>query len=191
MADLEKKGFIAQPHTSAGRIPTERGYQYYIKHFIHKKELEQNKKELLEEVLQDQEQNERQQMKKMAKAIADVTNEAVVISFGDSAYYTGISHMFRKPEFVEQAELLVAMGEMFDQLEDVMDSLYEQAQESVQVLIGRDNPISDSCSMVISEYELVDDGSGVFGILGPMRMDYDTNIAILEYMESLIDEEHE
>src|SRR4051794_15083365 len=32
MAELERHGFISQPHTSAGRVPTDKGYRYYVNH---------------------------------------------------------------------------------------------------------------------------------------------------------------
>ena len=39
MADLEELGFLEQPHTSAGRIPSHKGYRYYVDHLVHLKEL--------------------------------------------------------------------------------------------------------------------------------------------------------
>src|ERR1700678_3596390 len=38
MADLERQGYIAQPHTSAGRIPTDKGYRFYVNNIIQSKE---------------------------------------------------------------------------------------------------------------------------------------------------------
>lgn len=191
MVDLEDAGFIAQPHTSAGRIPTEKGYQYYIKHFIHRKELGEAKKEAVEQAMQKQEDDQREKIRRLAKALAELTDETVVVSFGGNSYYTGISRMFRKPEFAEHAELMVSIGEMFDQIDDVMNSMQARVVDDIQILIGQDNPFSSSCSMIVSEYDLWDDGSSLLGILGPMRMDYDTNISIMEYMESLMNERYE
>src|SRR3989442_7255339 len=39
MADLEESGFVAQPHTSAGRIPTEKGYRFYVNTLLDRAEL--------------------------------------------------------------------------------------------------------------------------------------------------------
>ncbi|HET8671436.1 MAG TPA: HTH domain-containing protein, partial [Candidatus Saccharimonadales bacterium] len=38
MAELERLGFISQPHTSAGRVPTDKGYRFYVNNLIEEKE---------------------------------------------------------------------------------------------------------------------------------------------------------
>ena len=40
MSDLEELGYIIQPHTSAGRIPSDKGYRFYVDQLIHEKETE-------------------------------------------------------------------------------------------------------------------------------------------------------
>ena len=40
MADLEEMGYILQPHTSAGRIPSDKGYRFYVDHLIEEKDNE-------------------------------------------------------------------------------------------------------------------------------------------------------
>jgi len=47
MADLEEQGFIEQPYTSAGRIPSERGYRYYVDFLMRKQELSKEEEELI------------------------------------------------------------------------------------------------------------------------------------------------
>lgn len=47
MADLEEMGFIEQPHTSAGRIPSERGYRYYVDYLMHKYQLSPDEEDLI------------------------------------------------------------------------------------------------------------------------------------------------
>lgn len=189
MAQLEHEGFIMQPHTSAGRIPTEKGYQYYIRHFMHRKTLAAKKQQALQQALQKQKAaSQRENLQSLAKTVAQMTDEAVVISFGNNNYfYTGLARLFRKPDFAEQMELLIAIGEVFDRIEDAMADLRSLlGQQDLQVLIGQDNPFPNDCSMIVSEYTLADQTRGMMGIVGPMRMDYDTNIAILKYMEQLM-----
>ena len=47
MADLEEMGYIEQPHTSAGRIPSVRGYRYYVDYLMKKRELTKEEEELI------------------------------------------------------------------------------------------------------------------------------------------------
>lgn len=192
MAALEAAGYIAQPHTSAGRVPTEKGYQYYISNFIEQKELQQSKKEFIKKAVKQEEEDDRKKAQQLAKSIADLTDEAVIISFSGGGYlYTGIAHIFRKPEFVEHAEMMVTMGELFDHIDEVMGGVRQDIDNEVRVLMGNRNPFAESLSMIVSEYDMQNGPHGIFGILGPMRMDYDTNFAIFEYMESLMEEEND
>lgn len=47
MADLEEQGYIEQPHTSAGRIPSEQGYRYYVDYLMKKQELSKEEEDLI------------------------------------------------------------------------------------------------------------------------------------------------
>jgi len=49
MADLEDLGFLAQPHTSAGRVPTDRGYRFFINHLMQSRALLQHEREAIDE----------------------------------------------------------------------------------------------------------------------------------------------
>src|SRR4030043_1192300 len=51
MADLEKEGFIYQPHTSAGRVPTEKGYQFFVDNFVEKREIKASWRNSFNQVL--------------------------------------------------------------------------------------------------------------------------------------------
>lgn len=199
MAALEQAGLIAQPHTSAGRIPTEKGYQYYIQNFLHHTELSTAEKQTINELFAADVPHapayEQQRMRHIAKTIAELTDEAVVISVnrGETIYSTGISHIFRKPEFSE-VQTMVSMSEALDRLDEIMmqlDQAMDVGTDDIQIFMGEDNPFSRNCSVMITEYEFSPEQPGMLAILGPMRMDYQTNIALLEYIESLMDQHHE
>ncbi|OGY88141.1 MAG: hypothetical protein A2458_02905 [Candidatus Kerfeldbacteria bacterium RIFOXYC2_FULL_38_9] len=194
MAELEKQNLIIQPHPSAGRVPTERGYQYYIQHFLKHQELTTAKKRPIAEAVQKKAFTPEERVKRLAKTLAALTKEVIVVSLSDGeAYYTGIAHIFSQPEFTQGRQLMLEVSSALDELDKVMSDLQTECTgEEVRVLIGQENPFAKNCSMLISEYDLAEDNSrGMLGILGPMRMDYDTNIAILNYIEKLMDERHE
>ena len=77
MSDLEEMGFILQPHTSAGRIPSDKGYRLYVDSMLESKEKEIE--ELKEVILQKEEKMERM-LKSVAKTLANNTNYATMIS---------------------------------------------------------------------------------------------------------------
>jgi len=77
MADLEELGYILQPHTSAGRIPSDKGYRLYVDQLMEEKEREvEERKELL---LEKEDKMERL-LKQVAKVLAQNTNYATMIS---------------------------------------------------------------------------------------------------------------
>lgn len=77
MADLEEMGFIVQPHTSAGRIPSDKGYRLYVDMLMQEKEQELNE---LQEQMLDKAEKVDQLLKQAAKALANSTNYATMVS---------------------------------------------------------------------------------------------------------------
>ena len=77
MADLEELGFIVQPHTSAGRIPSDKGYRFYVDSMMleHEKEVEQ-----LKDVLLEREEKLDHMLKQAAKLMAVNTNYAIMVT---------------------------------------------------------------------------------------------------------------
>jgi transcriptional regulator of heat shock response len=183
MAELEQAGLIMQPHTSAGRVPTEAGYQYYIKYFIAAPDLDRHRRQQLSHALErEMKPNPYQRLKHAAKAIADVTDEAVIISFIDDNFYTGLSHAVRKPDFADGAAL-VSLTQMLERLDEVMEAVRLNHQtHDLQILVGHDNPWFAEGSLILRRTTIATgDGvqTAVVGIVGPMRMDYATNLAVL------------
>ena len=77
MSDLEELGYIVQPHTSAGRIPSDKGYRFYVDHLMKEKEREVS--EMKEFVIEKTEKME-QMFKQVAKLLATNTNYATLVS---------------------------------------------------------------------------------------------------------------
>ena len=77
MADLEELGYILQPHTSAGRIPSDKGYRLYVDMLMQEKEQELN--EMQEQMLEKADKMD-QLLKQAAKVLATNTNYATMVS---------------------------------------------------------------------------------------------------------------
>ena len=77
MSDLEEMGYILQPHTSAGRIPSDKGYRFYVDHLMMEKDQEVT--EMKEFVIEKTEKME-QVLKTIAKLLAANTNYATIVS---------------------------------------------------------------------------------------------------------------
>jgi heat-inducible transcriptional repressor len=181
MMELEDEGYIYQPHTSSGRVPTEVAYELFlteIKEPKKKKELKEAEIKLLEQLFKREESAFRQ----TAKAIAELSSATVFWAFHkNDLYYTGLSNLFSQPEF-KQVNAVCDVSGVIDRLEEIIDDIFEDLGEGEQILIGSKNPFGNFLSTVLVKYKH-NNQNGVFGILGPMRMDYGRNLALVEFIK--------
>lgn len=180
MVELEEEGYIIQPHTSAGRVPTELAYELELTEITkEKKTLRENEVNLLDNLFSHEEAGAKQ----TAKAIAELSSGAVFWAFHkNDLYYTGLSNLFAQPEF-KQSEVVYDVSVIIDHMEEIIDDLFEKINDGEQVLIGSKNPFGAFLSTVLVKYRK-DQKSGVFGIMGPIRMDYAHNLALINYIKS-------
>jgi len=177
MAALEDEGFIAQPHTSAGRIPTEKAYSFYLNSLKGRK-LSSSDLEIFEQLLSDRDEKH---MRQTAKEIAKFSGNTVFwASDKDNFFYTGISNMVAQPEFA-QSDLMRHISLMMDRVDEIVDEIFEDMDCDTKVLLGSENPFGDSCSTILVKYT-VNGKEGLFGILGPMRMDYEKNLGLADFI---------
>ncbi|MFA6306326.1 MAG: hypothetical protein WCV70_00715 [Patescibacteria group bacterium] len=181
MAELEQSGFIAQPHTSAGRIPTEKAYNLYIENLAEKK-LGAAEIKSFSRLLKDKDEIS---FKQAAKELAKVSGNAVFWAFHrNNLYYTGISNLLSQPEFNE-TKLIYDISQIIDRVDEIIDNIYNKLEAGPQIFLGADNPFGDFCGTILSKYKFKDD-IGLFGILGPMRMDYEKNLALIKFLNNIL-----
>ncbi len=165
-AELEKIGCLMQPHTSGGRIPTEKGFQEYVEAFIQRKPAAKRDHDVLAQMLQVPRQDSAR-LKTLAKLLAERSGQAVVVGLERAdTFYTGLSQLFSQPEF-KQWQRVVTLTEILDHLDDVLGALRQTRYEEPRVLLGRACPFGAICGSVV----LTVDGAFI-GVLGPLRMNY-------------------
>jgi len=180
MAELEKDGYIFQPHTSAGRIPTANGYKFYLKS-INRGRLTFGEQKCLKQILRKLKTEKTEVLiKELAKKIADLSNNTVVVGFSDNdVYYTGIANLFGQPEF-KDPQKVYNISLIIDHLDKVMAKIFEQVK-GLEVKIGPENPFDEQCSAVLTDWGKRK--RGIFGILGPLRMDYEKNLGLAGFVK--------
>jgi len=183
MAELEDLGLIRQPHTSAGRIPTEDGYKYYVENFVKlEKELdEKDKQEIKIKVNKDNKNNFEEEVKSLAKVIAERSNQGIIVGFPNhDVYYTGLSNLFSQSEF-HDLDLISDMSNVFDHLDEIISDIFDDFSDQAEIMIGGQEIFPNDCSMVVTKNKDV-----LFGIIGPTRMDYGQNIALVNFVRDLL-----
>lgn len=180
---LEEAGFLTHPHTSAGRIPTAKGYRYYVDR-LDLESLKVSKKD--EDKLHDSigSLHGEAEYKQLAKNIAELTQSTVVIAFSSQViYYTGLSNLFQKPEFNEFG-LVVNISSLFDHFEDVLVDFYDEVEVDPQFFIGEEHNLGGMLSVVA--FRFGEKTESLFALLGPQRMDYAKNYALLKKVVEII-----
>ncbi|KKW41421.1 MAG: Transcriptional regulator of heat shock protein [Candidatus Magasanikbacteria bacterium GW2011_GWA2_56_11] len=182
LRELEDEGYLTHPHTSAGRLPTEAGYRYYVEHLMEVAQPAKKLKGDIEEFGRSAGQDE-QALKQLGKIMAGEVSNAVLIAFGaHRVYYTGISYLFAQPEFQDMART-VDISAVFDQCEERLDDVFDRLSAGEpRVLIGEENPLSGDCSLVGARLS----DERFLTILGPLRMDYAKSLGILRYMYAFL-----
>ena len=185
MAALEQAGFIVQPHTSAGRVPTEQAYRFYLLNLKEKK-ITASEAEALVKLLEGKDE---QSFKQTAKALASASGLAVFWAFHrHNLYYTGIANLLSQPEFVE-SRLVYDISGIIDRLDEIIDEIFDHTEFGPRVLVGSDNPFSPICSTIMSKYKS-GENTGLFGLLGPVRQDYEKNLAFINFIDSNLKSAH-
>jgi len=183
MAILEEEGYIIQPHTSAGRVPTETAYRLYLTRLKEKKILD-NEAKLIKETLDSESESG---FKNTAKVLAKISDNAVFWAFHKhNLYYTGISNLLQQPEFApSNTNLIYDISAVIDRVDEIIADIFDDIEEDVQVLLGADNPFGNFCSTIIVKYK-IGGNTGMFGIIAPMRTNYEKNIAIMKFIKEQI-----
>jgi transcriptional regulator of heat shock response len=187
MQALEKLGYITQPHTSAGRVPTDVGYRYFVSELMEKVKLsmkEQNR--LHDEVRQLQAANS-EIGRRLAKLLSAHTDAASFALLPEEISAVGLSNIFGNEHM--EPEGAKAVAEFFDQLDDYAQTmLTEYSGQGAQVVIGPDLGTikSGQYSMIVSGLQLPSGQRGVIGLIGPKSMRYPKNVSLLDYITKLL-----
>ena len=196
MAILEDEGLITQPHTSAGRIPTDRGYRVFVDKLSAVKPLSSAERRAIETFLHGANDLD-DLLTRTAKLLADITKQVAVVKYptiGESngrekMAISGTPHLARSGDGTSLTPILEALEEQV-----VLLRLLSDAHSTVQVTIGSEQKATNlqSTSLVTVGYGADNGALGALGILGPTRMDYANSIsavaAVARYVGRFITE---
>lgn len=188
MAELERAGFITQPHTSAGRIPTDKGYRYYVNEINESKELE--KEHRGERALSARVSGgglPERTIRNAVDTLVELTHNLGMATIGNQLYMSGLSNLFGQPEFVG--------GEHVQQVARLLDNLEPWLREAapnkpLSVYIGAENPIGRSAqaTLIISRFRSPYSDRSYIGVLGPTRQQYREVMNLVRYAGEALEE---
>ncbi len=172
MVALERNGYIKQPHTSAGRVPTDKGYRFYVNQLNEDQdEPEENRGE---QALATRVQHgglPEQTIRNAVDTLVELTHNLGMATIGNQLYMSGLSNLFGQPEFMHPGQV----QEVARLLDNLQPWLNEAApNQPLSVYIGRENPIGRSAgaSLIISRFRSPFSDRSYIGVLGPTRQSY-------------------
>ncbi|MBL8121554.1 transcriptional regulator [Candidatus Saccharibacteria bacterium] len=189
MADLEIHGYIRQPHTSAGRIPTDKGYRFYVNNISQPGATlapERRAERALAARLQDGGLPERA-IRNAVDTLVELTHNLGLATIGNQLYMSGLSNLFGQPEFVG--------GHQVQQVARLLDNLEPWLREAapnepLSVYIGAENPIGRSAdvSLIISRFRSPFSDHSYIGVLGPTRQSYRDVMTLVSHAGRTLEE---
>ena len=189
MVALEEAGYLYQPHVSAGRIPTDAGYRFYVEEMMGDEDLSREDQRRLQKELLMMKAKQARLGRSTTKLLSALSGNLAVSGLidKDEFYDFGMKELMEKPEFQEIDELC-RLVETLDSLDERIDAIFAKLSDGeTQIFIGDENPIKgiSNCSMVVAPYQS-SEGQGILAIIGPKRMDYAKNKSLIEYMKKLL-----
>lgn len=188
MARLEEAGMITQPHTSAGRIPTDKGYRFYVNRLSGAAEapVEDRSLRAIQARVSGAGQADRA-IRSAVDSLVELTHNLGLATIGDQLYLSGISNLFGQPEFMSTT----AVRQVAALLDNLEPWLREAApNEPLNVYIGSENPIgkASGCSLIISRFRSPYSDQSYIGVLGPTRQSYGRVMSLVHRAGSMLEE---
>jgi heat-inducible transcriptional repressor len=192
MARLEEMGYIAQPHTSAGRIPTDAGYRFYVNMLNDAYDdkvlpIPDRSTRAIEARVHTHSNHADRTIRSAVDSLVDLTHNLGLATIGDELYISGIGNLFSQPEFT-QTNHVQAVARLLDNLEPW---LREAApNEPLNVFIGAENPIgkTSGVSLIISRFRSPYSDRSYIGVLGSTRQSYAKVMRLVRHAGAMLEE---
>ncbi|MDD5120400.1 MAG: hypothetical protein PHR84_03730 [Candidatus Omnitrophica bacterium] len=189
-SELDKSGYLKHPYTSGGRVPTDKGYRYYVDFLIQQMELLVEEKQCILRECKRKQKRLDDALENTSEVISEITHYAGIVSFlewQDKIFYKGISRILDQPEF-RDADKMRLLVRLIEDKKRLLEIINRDFSGKVKVYIGSELgfPEMENCSLVISSFKLKNQPSGRLAVLGPMRMEYNHIIPTMEYIADVL-----
>ena len=191
MADLEEMGYLYHPHTSSGRVPSDKAYRLYVNRMMDKYELDKAEKQRIKRELMANMSELEKTVRHASELLSDLTNLTSFASLEDikdiSLFLQGMTCIFSHPEYskIEQARSFL---EMVDDRERFASEVASR-EKGLSITIGDENSerIVPGSTIISATYYIGRRYVGRLGVIGPTRMRYSEITSVIEYMSNNLD----
>lgn len=191
MVKLEEMGFIEQPHTSAGRIPTDAGYRFYVNSLneaqAQQPQMLDRSARAIEARVSTHSNHADRAIRSAVDSLVDLTQNLGIATIGDELYLSGIGNLFSQPEFMN-GEHVQQVARLLDNLEPWLREA--RPNEPLNVYIGSENPIgkASGATLIISKFRSPYSDNSYIGVLGPTRQSYAKVMRLVRHAGAMLEE---
>ncbi len=192
MAKLEELGMIESPHTSAGRIPTDKGYRAYVNalteaHDEQPLQLADRSTHALDARVHTHGNAADRAIRSAVDSLVELTGNLGLATIGDQLYMNGISNLFSQPEFLSGRHVQ-AVAQLLDNIEPWLREV--APNRPLNVFIGSENPIgkSSGATLIISKFRSPYSDNSYIGVLGPTRQDYARVMHLVRHTGTMLED---
>ena len=188
MVKLTIKGFLKQPHTSAGRTPSPKALRYYVNNLLKPKDLSIAEEVAMKEKVWGHRHELDKLLKEATTIVADKTKSLSLITTEEGdIYYAGIAHILELPEFYN-IEVTRRLFFLLEEFEFWRKLFFEgQSDEGYHIIVGNElGAQMEPCGLVFTRFKTAKHGIGTIGVLGSNRLDYGYVIPMVKYIGNLI-----
>ncbi|MEX0622142.1 MAG: hypothetical protein WD187_04125 [Candidatus Woykebacteria bacterium] len=191
MVALTQDGFLKQPHTSAGRVPTPTGFKFYIRGLMKEQNLPVKDEVEIKEHLWDHRFHLHRLLKQATRELAEKSGSlSLAVTEEGDLYQSGAYSILDMPEFydIDLTKTILMMADRSEMINEILDKAV--INEPVSVLLGDElgDEYLEYCSFVFSPFGAGKKNAGVIGILGPSRMSYPHVVPTVRYFGDLLTE---
>lgn len=190
LAELEEEGYLTHPHTSAGRVPTQFGYRYYVDHLMHEIQLLKEEKDRIQNEYRQSMHELEILVDKTSQLVSEVTHYTTIISvdgWNNKIVYRGINYVVDSPE-MQDIQKIKNLLKILEEKESLLNVLNRDLQSKIKIYIGQEIACKEieGCSMAVCGYRKKNGPSGRIAVLGPTSMDYERVVSTLDFITDLI-----
>lgn len=195
MQELEKKGFITQTHTSSGRVPTDKGFRYFVNQLMDRVKLSLKERDFLKKEMLKLQMAHVEIGRRLAKLLSEQSGSASFAIFPEEAVpgsrqvsTVGISNILGSPGMPPEDAKEIA--KFFDDIDNYAEKMIADygSEKDPKAFIGKELTLSKNSdySMIVSGLQLPSGKKGVIGLVGPKAMKYEKNLTLMEYIAKLL-----
>ncbi len=191
MVKLTEAGYLRQPHTSAGRVPTAAGFRFFIDGLMEEKQLSVTDEVSAREAVWDSRFKLDNLLRDATRALAQRTQALAVATTDEGDVYSaGYANILDMPEFFD-IDVTRHVLSLLDE-ERKLGVIFEKAfgEDSIHILLGEDlkQELLETCSFVFIHFTAGKQQKGVLGVIGPCRLNYPKIIPVIRYFGQLVND---